>query len=152
MKIHVLQREQFLPVSPDEAWAFFSDARNLDDITPPELQFRIVPRDLAPIHEGQIIWYRIRLFPGVWTTWVTEITHVRERRWFVDEQRFGPYKLWHHRHVFEEVPGGVKMTDTVHYALPFSPLSEPFHGLLVGRKVARIFDHRRRILAERFGA
>lgn len=151
MKVHVLEQTQRLAISLDEAWAFFSSPRNLDEITPPELGFRIESCRSDTMHEGQIITYKVMVFPGVWVPWVTEIKAVQQRASFVDEQRSGPYAFWHHRHHFAPVDGGVEMTDLVHYALPFWPFGELAHGLIVRPKLERIFGYRREILAERFG-
>ncbi|MEP4078675.1 SRPBCC family protein [Haloferula sp.] len=148
--IHVLEQEQFLPISLEEAWAFFSSPRNLDSITPPELGFRIESIRSNEMHEGQIITYKVKILPGVWIPWVTEIKAVDEGRSFVDEQRFGPYKFWHHRHGFEAVEGGVLMKDLVHYAMPFWPFGEVGHAAFVRPKLERIFGYRREILEKRF--
>ena len=156
MTIHTLTQEQVFPLTMDQAWEFFSSPLNLNEITPPELRFRVQTPNLGRMYAGQMIWYKIRLAPLVWVTWVTEITHVdagqpeQTGRSFIDEQRFGPYKLWHHRHTFEPVPGGVKMTDEIHYALPFGPLGDLVHALRVGQQVRDIFAFRRQILAGRF--
>ena len=104
------------------------------------------------MYEGQIVTYRIRIAPFVRVTWVTEIKCVEEGRSFVDEQRFGPYKFWHHRHEFEAVDGGVRMRDVVRYALPFGPLGSIAHALFVRRRLEWIFAYRKRVLAARFGA
>jgi len=149
--MHVLEQEQELPITPEEAWAFFSSPRNLDAITPPDLGFRIESCRSETMHEGQIITYRVKVAPGLWLPWVTEIKAVDEGRSFVDEQRFGPYKFWHHRHGFEAVDGGVRMVDLVHYALPFGPLGAIVHALFVRRKIEWIFRFRRRELERRFG-
>ncbi len=152
MNVHVLKQEQRLPLSPEAAWEFFSAPRNLDELTPPEMVFKIIPKELDPMHEGQIIWYRIRIAPLIWRTWVTEITHVREGKHFVDEQRIGPYALWHHRHEFKPLEGGgVLMTDTVHYALPFGPLGDVAHALFVKRQLEGIFTYRREKMEAKFG-
>jgi len=148
--IHSLFQEQILPIPPAEAWEFFSSPRNLDAITPPDLGFRIVHCPSEKMHEGQIIEYRVKVAPGVWIPWVTEIKSVDEGRSFVDEQRFGPYKFWHHRHAFEPAEGGVKITDQVHYALPFGPLGSIVHALFVRRKMEWIFRFRRQELERRF--
>ena len=148
--IHVLEQEQFLPISVEEAWAFFSSPRNLDEITPPELGFKIESLRSEVVHEGQIITYKVKVMPGVWIPWVTEIKAVDEGKSFVDEQRFGPYKFWHHRHWFEEVEGGVLMKDLVHYAMPFWPFGEVGHGIFVRPKLERIFGFRREILEKKF--
>ena len=149
--IHALEQEQFLPISMAEAWEFFSSPRNLDAITPPELGFRIESLRSEKMHEGQIIIYKVKIMPGVWIPWVTEIKAVDEGESFVDEQRFGPYKFWHHRHWFEEVEGGVLMKDLVHYAMPFWPFGELGHGVFVAPKLKTIFGFRREILEKRFG-
>ena len=149
MKLHVLEREQRLPIPLERAWAFFSDARNLARITPPEMGFEVTSKLPERMYAGMIITYRVRPLLGVPVTWVTEITHVEEGRLFVDEQRFGPYRFWHHQHLFREVPGGVEIADIIHYALP--PGAGPVRPLLVTPRLEAIFDHRRRVLAEMFG-
>ncbi len=150
MKIHVLQQTQDLPISMDEAWAFFSSPRNLDEITPDELGFRIETLHSDTMHEGQIITYKVKVAPGIWVPWVTEIKAVEPGVAFVDEQRFGPYRFWHHRHYFEPTEGGVRMTDLVHYALPMGLLGGIAHALFVRKKLERIFGYRREVLAERW--
>ena len=151
MIVHVLEQEQVLPLTLGEAWKFFSSPRNLDAITPPDLGFRIEHCPGEEMYEGQIITYRVRLAPGVWVRWVTEIKAVVEGRSFVDEQRAGPYRFWHHRHSFEECDGGVRMRDLVHYALPLGPIGGLAHALFVRRKLGWIFSSRRDLLGERFG-
>lgn len=148
--LHTLQQEQFLPVSIKEAWEFFSNPGNLDEITPAELGFRIVHQPGDTLYEGQIIEYQVTILPGCWAPWVTEIKSVRERKSFIDEQRFGPYKFWHHLHTFEEKDGGVLMKDLVHYAMPLWPLGEIGHEIFVRPKLERIFGFRREILEKRF--
>ena len=101
---------------------------------------------------GQIIQYLVRPFPGFKTKWVTEITHVKEPFYFVDEQRFGPYKLWHHQHHFQETENGIEMTDIVNYALPFDPFSRPINSLLVKNRVAEIFKFREKKLVDLFSS
>jgi ligand-binding SRPBCC domain-containing protein len=149
MKLHVLEREQRLPIPVAQAWDFFCDARNLARITPPEMGFEVTSRLPERMYAGMIITYRIRPLLGVPVRWVTEITHVDEGRLFVDEQRFGPYRFWHHQHLFREVPGGVGVGDIVHYALP--PGAGPARALLVQPRLNAIFDYRRRFLEELFG-
>lgn len=151
MTVHTLEQTQFLPITIDQAWQFFSTPRNLDTITPDDLGFEIRYIAGETLYEGQIITYRVRIAPCVAVTWVTEIKHVEEGRAFVDEQRFGPYKLWHHLHRFEPVEGGVNMRDLVHYALPFGPCGAIAHAVFVRRKLEHIFSHRRKILSAKFG-
>jgi ligand-binding SRPBCC domain-containing protein len=148
--IHVLRQTQLLPISIDEAWKFFSTPTNLNDITPTDMAFRIIGDAPVEAYEGQMIVYRIKLFPAVSVEWVTEITHIEAPYYFVDEQRFGPYAMWHHEHRFRAVDGGVEMQDTVHYKLPFGAFGNLFHGLLVKPKLAQIFDFRRQVLEQRF--
>lgn len=150
MTLHHLSQEQILPITLAEAWEFFSSPRNLDSITPPELGFRIVHCPSEKMHEGQIIEYRVKIAPALWIPWVTEIKAVDEGRSFIDEQRFGPYKFWHHRHTFEAVEGGVKACDLIHYAVPFGPFGAVAHPFFVRPKLERIFAFRRRILEQRF--
>lgn len=151
MKIHRLEQRQFLPIPLEEAWAFFSAPSNLDAITPDDLGFRITSPVVERMHEGQIITYQVKIAPCLWVPWVTEIKAVDEGHSFIDEQRFGPYRFWHHRHHFDACEGGVMMTDLVHYGLPFGPLGAIAHVLFVRRKLEWIFAFRRRVLEERFG-
>ncbi len=141
MRLHVLRREQHLPQPPDESFAFFGDAHNLEDITPPWLGFRVVtPRPIA-MHPGTLIEYRLRLH-GLPIHWRTRIALWDPPLRFVDVQIDGPYRLWHHTHEFEPDGEGTRMTDTVRYGLPLGPLGEIARAVLVRRDVEAIFDHR----------
>jgi ligand-binding SRPBCC domain-containing protein len=151
MIVHQLQQEQRLPISREEAWAFFSTPRNLDSMTPPEIEFEIVSQPGERMYGGQIICYRMKILPLIRVRWVTEIKSVDWGNSFVDEQRFGPYKLWHHRHTFEDVPGGVLMRDLVHYGLGFGPFGAIAHAVFVRRKLESIFNFRREFLERKFG-
>lgn len=150
MKVHVLQQTQQLPISLDEAWSFFATPRNLDQITPKDLGFRITYSSSEKMMEGQIITYKIRIAPFIHLPWVTEITSVKEPLSFIDNQVSGPYSLWHHLHQFTPNEQGVLMTDLVHYALPFGPFGSIAHALFVKNKVASIFAYRKELLAELF--
>jgi ligand-binding SRPBCC domain-containing protein len=147
--LHSLTRRQTLPISLEQAWAFFADPCNLCRITPGWLCFTVTC-DPAPMYAGQILTYTIRPLPLVSMQWVTEITHVREPSFFVDEQRMGPYRFWHHQHSFRKVPGGVEIEDVVHYALPLWRLGDVIHPFLVRGRLERIFDFRFAALEERF--
>ena len=148
--IRHLRREQFIPGTPELVWEFFATPRNLDTLTPPRLRIQIVG-DVAPrMYPGQLIEYRIGLLPGISTRWLTEITHVREGEWFVDEQRFGPYRLWHHEHAFTPAPGGVRMTDHVAYEVGWGPIGRLVDRYWVTPDVNQIFDYRARRIAELF--
>ena len=150
MRLSRLQYTQQLGIPPDRAWAFFSDPRNLPRITPPSLGLEVTSDLPGEMYPGMIITYRVRPIPWVAAGWVTEITHVREPSLFVDEQRFGPYRFWHHEHHFRGVEGGVEMEDIVHYALPFGKIGTVFGGPFVRRRLAEIFAFRRRFLEQEF--
>lgn len=151
MKTYQLKRQQFLAIDPHQAWEFFSDPRNLAQITPPWLGFKICSDVPSHIHAGLIIQYRVSPIAGWSVPWTTEITQVRAPGYFVDEQRLGPYRFWHHQHLFEVQDGGVLMTDIVHYALPLWWIGRLIHQGMVQRKINEIFDYRHRVLAQRFG-
>jgi ligand-binding SRPBCC domain-containing protein len=148
--IYTLQVEQTLPVSLNEAWAFFSKPANLERITPSHMQFRITSGESKPMYAGQIITYRVSPFKGFTTNWVTEITQVRENQLFVDEQRFGPYTMWHHEHHFAETASGVLITDRATYKLPLGWLGQLAHRLFVGRQLQTIFNYRYHWLDKQF--
>ena len=150
--IHKFSQEQFLPISITEAWDFFSRPSNLSAITPEDLGFKIIYQPGEEMYDGQVIEYKVMVAPMIWIPWVTEIKTIRQGKSFVDEQRFGPYKFWHHFHTFEEVDGGVLMKDLVHYALPFWPFGEIGHGIFVRPKLEKIFAFRKEALAAHFNS
>jgi len=151
MKLYRLHRTQKLPLSLNEAWDFFSNPRNLALITPPSLGFKVTSEVPPRMYQGMIVTYTVTPLLNYPVRWVTEITHVDEGRMFVDEQRFGPYRFWHHQHLFEETEGGVEVTDLIHYALPLGPLGRIAHSLIVKRQLDEIFEFRRKYLKEKFG-
>ena len=134
----------------NEAWKFFSSPENLATITPPGMGFVITSGQPEKMFPGQIITYKVSPFPGFVTNWITEITHVLAGSYFVDEQRFGPYRMWHHIHRFEEKQSGVLMTDQVSYKLPFGFIGRIAHGLFVKAQLKRIFEFREQKLDELF--
>ncbi len=152
MKVHTLTTEQFVPVSMDVAWDFFSSPANLRKITPRYLDFEILS-DIGEqkMYPGQIISYTVRPLFGISMRWTTEITHVEEGKYFVDEQRFGPYAFWHHKHFFTEDEGGVMIKDIVHYAIPFWFLGDIAHVLIVKSKLKEIFSFREKAVKEILG-
>jgi len=146
MKIYRFQDRQALPISLSSAWDFFSNPGKLAEITPAWLNFRITSDLPEKVYPGLIITYQIRPFGNIAVNWMTEITHVQEPLRFVDEQRQGPYRMWHHQHLFKEIPGGVEMLDIVHYALPFGVLGRLLHRLSVAARLRDIFAYRRQRL------
>jgi ligand-binding SRPBCC domain-containing protein len=150
MKLYSLEKKLFLPITVQKAWDFFSDPSNLKVITPEFMGFEVKSDDSAVMFPGQIISYTVRPVMNIPMNWVTEITHVAEPSYFVDEQRFGPYKFWHHKHFINEVAGGVELIDIVHYALPFGFLGRIAHSLFVRRKLEQIFAYRTEKVKEIF--
>jgi len=149
--VHVLETSQITPASLENAWDFFSNPRNLARITPPELDFTILTALPDRIYAGMMIEYRVRPILGIPARWVTEITHVDPGKSFVDEQRIGPYRIWHHEHHFRPLDGGrVEMHDRVTYVLPLSPLGDLVHPFLVKPQLARILAFRENAVNEIF--
>jgi len=152
MAAHSIKTVQKIPVSLDEAWAFFSNPANLQAITPEGMGFTIISRHHGDVmYAGQLIEYKVRPVAGIPIYWMTEITQVKDRAYFIDEQRFGPYSLWHHQHHFKEIPGGVEMTDIVHYKNPLGILGRIANTLFVKQKLNSIFDYRYKKVEEMFG-
>ena len=152
MSIHTLHTKQRITATLDQAWGFFSNPRNLSRITPPDMGFTVTTPDLPErIYAGMMISYRVRPLLSVPLTWLTEITQVREKAFFVDEQRVGPYAVWHHEHAFREVGDGlVEIEDRVTYVLPFGLLGNVVHPWLVKPQLARIFAYREKAVRELF--
>ena len=145
--IYTLTSEQILPISLEKAWNFFTLPTNLDKITPKEMEFRITNNPPNKTYKGQIITYKIGILPGISSNWITEITHLEDQKFFVDEQRFGPYAMWHHEHHFEKISEDqVLMRDIVNFKLPLGILGDLFAGKLVTDKVKFIFQSRYTIL------
>jgi ligand-binding SRPBCC domain-containing protein len=152
MPIHTLHSTQTIRATPEAAWNFFSNPRNLRCITPPELGFDILSELPERMFAGMMIHYRVRPLLGIPMTWLTEITHVKEGELFVDEQRVGPYSIWHHEHHFRDLGDGrLEMQDRITYRLPFDPISEIIHPILVKPQLDRIFAYREKVVAEMFG-
>ena len=152
MKLYRLESGQSLPISLETAWAFFSDPHNLQQITPVWLDFKITNTIADKMHPGMIISYRLTTLFQLPTSWVTEITHVNEPHFFVDEMKLGPYRFWHHQHRFIEQTDGIEMQDTVHYALKFGWLGQILHNMVIRSKLNDIFDYRHAALEAIFGS
>lgn len=151
MKLYQLHAKQSVPISQKEAWDFLSSPANLKVITPDHMGFNILDGGDRPMFSGQIIQYKVSPFPGYSTKWVTEITHVKEGEYFVDEQRFGPYALWHHKHFIKSIEGGVEMEDIIDYKIPFGILGQLAHPIIVKKQLKQIFKYREKKLQELFG-
>ena len=153
MKTYSLKLKQNIPVSLDKAWEFFSSPLNLAKITPPEMNFVVTSdyNDATRVYPGMIITYKVSPLFGIKLNWMTEITHVQDHQYFVDEQRFGPYALWHHQHHFKEIQGGVEMTDLLHYAIPYGIIGRLSNKVLVGKQIKKIFDYRVKAVEKLFG-
>jgi len=153
VKTYHLEFEQNLPIPLADAWDFFSSPLNLARITPKEMNFKVTSNYTkdTKMYAGMLIMYHVSPVFGIKMNWMTEITHVKEHEYFVDEQRFGPYALWHHQHHFKEVPGGVKMHDILDYAIPYSFLGQVANRVLVNREVKNIFTYRTKAIDDLFG-
>lgn len=140
--MYQLKRTQFIPADIDVCWEFFSNPNNLQKITPEYMRFQVLTEVPDTMYPGLMIAYKVRPVLGIPLNWLTEITQVEHHRFFVDEQRVGPYKIWHHEHHFKKVAGGVEMTDIVTYHLPLGFLGKLAHALFVGKQLDGIFEHR----------
>ena len=151
-KVYSLKTVQQIPISLDTAWDFFSRPENLKEITPSNLGFNIISKHHGDrMYQGQVIEYKVSPVLGIPLYWMTEITHVEDRKFFVDEQRFGPYSLWHHQHHFKAIDDGVEMTDIVHYKLPLWILGDIANTIMVRGQLHKIFAYRFTAVEERFG-
>ena len=152
MGFYQFKNQQTFNQPSDKLWDFISSPRNLKKITPDYMGFDITMNDLPDkMYEGMIISYKVSPLLGIKTTWVTEITHVKEGEYFVDEQRVGPYKIWHHQHFLKPVPEGILMSDIVSYKPPFGFLGNIANEIIIKQKLKEIFDYRTKALAQLFG-
>ena len=149
--IYTLTTEQELPIDKKTAWDFFSNPHNLSRITPAHMGFEITSKVDHQAYEGQIITYKVGIVLGIKTNWVTEITKVKEGCFFIDEQRFGPYQMWHHEHFFESLPNGhTLMRDKISYKIPFGILGRLAQTFFIKRQLMAIFIFRYRTLERLF--
>jgi ligand-binding SRPBCC domain-containing protein len=150
--LHTLKTTQLLKADMDKVWSFMSSPRNLALITPESMAFEVISNEeeLQQMYPGQVIEYYVKPVLGIKLHWVTEITHVTAQQFFVDEQRFGPYKFWHHKHSFRSVKEGVEMTDLLHYKLPAGFIGNMVNTLFVKKKIQEIFDYRHQKLEALF--
>ena len=151
-KVYSLKTVQQIPIAIDAAWDFFSNPGNLQQITPVKMGFNIISKHHGEkMYAGQIIEYTVKPLLGIALYWMTEITQVDDKKYFVDEQRFGPYSLWHHQHHFKTIEGGVEMTDIVHYKIPFWFLGDIANAWFVKKQLQGIFDFRFKKVVALFG-
>ncbi|MCB0646048.1 MAG: SRPBCC family protein [Saprospiraceae bacterium] len=146
-----LECKQFLPLSLEEAWAYFSSPANLNEITPDDMSFEITSGNEHQFYEGMFITYKVAPLLGIKLNWVTEITKIKPGSFFIDEQRMGPYNIWHHEHHFVEKDGGVEMTDLLWYDVGMGPIGKLAEAVFVDQKVKSIFDYRYKKLEQLFG-
>jgi ligand-binding SRPBCC domain-containing protein len=151
MAFYELVKKQIVPASIEEVWDFISSPSNLKEITPDYMGFDVTTEDLPEkMYPGMIISYRVRPLLGIPMTWITEITHVMDKRYFVDEQRVGPYSIWHHQHFIEAVENGVLMTDIISYKPPLGFIGSIANALFIRRQLEGIFAYREKVLKKRF--
>jgi ligand-binding SRPBCC domain-containing protein len=150
MKIYSLKRKQLIKRDIDYVWNFFSNPTNLQQITPKNMGFLVTSELPTEMYAGLVITYIIKPIAGLPVNWVTEITHFDKPNYFVDEQRFGPYKFWHHTHKFESTADGVIMEDTVYYGLSFGIFGRIAHSFFVRKRLEQIFDYRFKVLENYF--
>ena len=150
-KVYSFKTVQIIPCSMETAWEFFSNPANLPKMTPDNLGFKIISRYHGEkMYAGQIIEYIVKPVLRIPLYWMTEISQVSYHKYFVDEQRYGPYSLWHHQHHFREVANGIEMTDIVHYKLSFWIFGDGANALFVRKQLKRIFDYRYSTVIELF--
>ncbi len=154
MKSYQLEFKQFLPLTVSEAWDFFSSPLNLAKITPEDMAFTITsnPEHTERMYPGMIITYKVSPILDIKLDWMTEITQVEHEKYFIDEQRFGPYKFWHHQHHFKAVDGGTEMTDILTYGLPMGIFGRMANEIFVAARLQHIFDFRKKKVIELFGS
>jgi ligand-binding SRPBCC domain-containing protein len=152
MAIYSLKTVQQIPGDLAAVWSFFSDPSNLKKITPEYMRFNVIsPFSSDTIYAGQIIEYKVSPVSGIPLYWMTEITHVKDQQYFIDEQRYGPYSMWHHQHHFRVIEKGVEMTDIVHYKIPFWFLGDAANALFIRNQLRTIFSYRYQKTADAFG-
>lgn len=153
MKLYRTEFTQKLPVSIETAWDFFSSPLNLAEITPKDMTFDVTSpnMDTTKMYPGLIITYKVSPLFGIKLDWVTEITHVKDQEYFIDEQRFGPFAFWHHQHHFQKIDGGVLMNDILHYSIGWGPIGNVANAVMVKNKIKGIFDFRYQKVEELFG-
>lgn len=150
MKIYHFEQQQILPISREEAWEFFANPQNLAKLTPNWMGLTMEEEPPQKIYPGMLMTQKVRPLLGIPLTWLTEITHIEEGSYFIDEQRIGPYAFWQHEHRLRETIAGTVLIDRLHYALPFGFIGRLAHELTVKQKVAAVFRYRYEVLGKMF--
>ena len=151
MKIYTFSNKQNVPISLNQAWEFLTNSDNLAKMTPAEMNFQKISLDKRPLYAGQIIQYSVTPIFGIPAKWVSEITQIKEKQYFVDVQLYGPYAMWHHKHFIKEIEGGVEIEDLIDYKIPLGFLGQLLHPFIVKPKLEEIFAFRRAKLIQLFG-
>lgn len=153
MAFYQFKREQRINCNIDDIWQFISSPKNLKEITPDYMGFDVTSESTPDkMYPGLIITYKVSPLFGIKTNWMTEITHVVDKKYFVDEQRIGPYNLWHHQHIIEPIENGVLMSDIVTYSPPFGFLGSIANKFIIRYKLKEIFDYRVKVIEKKYGA
>ena len=150
MTLYTLEFKQTIPKSIEEVWEYFSLPNNLSEITPSWLNFKVLDSNLPKIYPGMYIKYHVAPIFGLQQLWVTEITQVQEGRFFIDDQRIGPYRIWHHQHFFKTVPNGTEMLDKIDYKIGYGILDSIINRIIVKPKILSIFEYRRAVISKKF--
>ncbi len=151
MALYTLKRTQKVPITVDEAWEFLSNPRNLTEMTPKDMKFTVLTEIDKPLYAGQIFQYSVSPLPGMKTKWVSEITQVKAKEYFIDVQLEGPYAFWHHQHFIYKIKGGVIMEDIIHYKVPLGWIGQLLHPIIVLPKLKKIFEFRQQKIRDMFG-
>lgn len=150
--MYTITAKQFVALSPEKAWDFFSQPSNLKELTPPEMNMRMLNEQQLEMYPGMIISYKVSPLLGISLPWSSEITQVKKGEYFIDSMIEGPFKIWHHQHFFKGVEGGTEITDIVNYQVPLGILGKLFHPLIVKQRVAGIFEYRNKRIKEIFSS
>jgi ligand-binding SRPBCC domain-containing protein len=151
-RLYSISGKQNIPIYLDQAWDYISSPENLKEITPENFNFQIISKKPAEkMHKGMIIEYKVSPVLGIKMKWVSEITAIEEKKFFIDEQRKGPFSYWHHQHLLKEINGGVEMTDIIHYRLPFGFIGDIAQIIIVKKQIKDLFDYRFKKLEDKFG-
>lgn len=152
MKMYLKEWQQVVPAEMNAVWEFFSRPENLNKITPKDMDFEIVTKlEGLEMYPGMLVRYIVSPLPLMKSDWVTEITAMATHKYFIDEQRFGPFTFWHHQHHFKATDDGVLLTDILHYAVPFGPVGRMVNAIMINKRIDDIFTYRQAVIEDLFG-